>query len=69
MVKRSVNGELSFQNFAVNHSYEGGTEIISDLNKLTTFDLHVIFNWLSLLTLQVLVLLVERSIESGLESV
>ena len=69
MIQRCVNSELVLEDFAIDHGNQGRTKVISDLNKLAWFQLLVILNWLALLTLQILVLWIEGSIESRLQRV
>lgn len=66
MVQRCVDGELAFQNLAVDHRDKSRAEIIANLDELTTPQLLVIFNRLALLTLQILILWVECRIECRL---
>ena len=69
MVEGGVNGELAFQNLAIDHGDYCGAKIIANLDELTAFHLLVIFNRLSLLALQVLILGVKSCVKSGFEGV
>ena len=69
MVQRGVHCEFTFQNLAVDHCNQCGAEVIPDLDQLTALDLLVIFDRLSFLALQVLVLRIESCVESRLERV
>ena len=69
MVQGSVHGKLTFQNLAVDHRDYCGAKVIANLDKLATSQLLVIFNRLSLLALQVLILRVKSCVKSGLEGV
>ena len=69
VIKRGVNGEFAFQNLAVNHGDYCRAKVIANLNELTSFYLLVIFNRLSFLALQVLILRVKFCVKSGLKGV
>ena len=69
MVKGGVDSELAFQNLTVDHRDDCGAKVIANLDKLTSFHLLIIFNRLSLLALQVLILRVKSCVKSGLEGV
>lgn len=69
MVQRSVYSKFALQNFRVDHRDESRTEVVTHLDQFATLDLLIIFDGLSLLRLQVLVLRVERCVECGLQRV
>ena len=69
MIQWSVDCEFSLQNLAVDHRDQSWAEVIPDCDQLTALHLLIVFDWLALLTLQVLILWIKRGIEGRLECV
>ena len=63
MIQRCVDRELALEDLAVDHGNQSRAEIVGDLNQLASFYLLIIFDRLSLLALQILVLRIEASVK------